>query len=170
MSLAESWLCQDQLRVIFTALSTSSTTSSTSTSTTTLEQSSRLISSSSTPPSTLSPRSKSKSGSTTKQKTLQMLNLRGVSLTFLDPSTFARALSQVLREIFKFGWVPAFVISINEVGAFSSEYTYCLHLSLVWITFIQILYPSLRRSTSQTHGLQDCKGDKFVTFFSDHPR
>ena len=28
----------------------------------------------------------------------------------------------------------------------------------------------MRRSTSQRHGLQDCKGDKFVTFFSDHPR
>jgi len=93
VSLAGSWLCQDQLRAIFRALSTSSTTS-----TTTLEQGSRLISSSSTPPSTLSPRSKSKSGSTTKQKTLRMLNLRGVSLTFLDPSTFSRALSQ-LEEV-----------------------------------------------------------------------
>merc|ERR1712156_1061848 len=37
----------------------------------------------------------SKSNSRTKQKTLRMLNLSGVSLSFLDPSTFSRALSQL---------------------------------------------------------------------------
>jgi len=84
VSLAESWLCPDQLKAFFRALTSTSTSSSTS-------------------PWSSTPRSPTTSSawspvSLTSQKKLAVLNLRGVPLTFLDPSSFARAISQ-LEEV-----------------------------------------------------------------------
>jgi hypothetical protein len=85
VSLAESWLCQDQLKAIFRAMaSTPQTPSSSSWSTP------RTSSSSWSSPSSVSTRHG--------EKKLAVVNLHGVPLSFLDPSTFASAISQ-LEEV-----------------------------------------------------------------------
>jgi len=79
VSLAESWLCPDQVKAFFRALTSTA----------------RAPTSSSPSSPSLMPSSVS---STEHQRKLAVVNLRGVPLTFLDPAAFAFAISQ-LEEV-----------------------------------------------------------------------
>ena len=80
VSLAESWLCPDQVKAFFRALASTA----------------RSPTSSSPSSPSLMPSSAS---STEHQRKLAVVNLRGVPLTFLDPAAFAFAISQVLPDL-----------------------------------------------------------------------
>ena len=90
VSVAESWLCPDQLKAIFRAMASTAPTPSTSSSSSWSTPRSPTSSSSWSSPSSVSTR--------TGQKKLTVLNLHGVPLSFLDPSTFASAISQVRKS------------------------------------------------------------------------
>jgi len=83
VSLAESWLCPDQLKAFFRALASTPQTPPTSSSSSSWSTRGRTTSSSSWSPS---------------QTKLTVLNLQGVPLSFLDPASFACAISQ-LEEV-----------------------------------------------------------------------